>query len=94
MALADLQLIEQQIGQLDQEMASLLREHQDAVRWLAEVPGLACLIHETESASLCGRFFAANEVHDGRNNVRAGAERRLGEGDGVFGTRLRRDGLR
>src|SRR5499425_179104 len=40
MALADLQLIEQQIGQLDQEMASLLREHQDAVRRLAEVPGL------------------------------------------------------
>jgi len=28
MALADLQLIEQQIGQLDQEIASLLREHQ------------------------------------------------------------------
>jgi transposase len=40
MSLADLQLIEQQIGQLDQEIASLLREHQDAVRWLAEVPGL------------------------------------------------------
>jgi transposase len=40
MALADLQLLEQQIGQLDQEMASLLREHQDAVKRLAEVPGL------------------------------------------------------
>ena len=40
MALADLQLIEQQIGQLDQEIASLLREHQDAVQRLAEVPGL------------------------------------------------------
>ena len=40
MALADLQLIEQQIGQLDQEIASLLREHQDAVHRLAEVPGL------------------------------------------------------
>jgi len=39
MALADLQLIEQQIGQLDQEIASLLREHQDAVQRLAEVPG-------------------------------------------------------
>jgi transposase len=35
-----LQLIEQQIGQLDQEIASLLREHQDAVQRLAEVPGL------------------------------------------------------
>jgi transposase len=40
MALEDLQLIEEQIGQLDQEMASLLREHQDAVQRLAEVPGL------------------------------------------------------
>ena len=40
LALDDLQLIEKQIGQLDQEMASLLREHQDAVQRLAEVPGL------------------------------------------------------
>src|SRR5499433_4030910 len=40
MALADLQLIEQQMGQLDQEIASLLREHQDAVQRLAAVPGL------------------------------------------------------
>jgi transposase len=40
MALADLQLIEQQIGQLDQELASMLRQHQDAVERLAEVPGL------------------------------------------------------
>jgi transposase len=40
MALEELQLIEQQIAQLDQEMASLLRQHQDAVQRLAEVPGL------------------------------------------------------
>jgi transposase len=40
MTLEDLQLIEQQIGQLDQEMASLLREQQDAVERLAEIPGL------------------------------------------------------
>ena len=40
MALAELQLLEQQIGQLDQEIASLLRQHQDAVQRLAEVPGL------------------------------------------------------
>ena len=40
LALDDLQLIEQQIGQLDQEIASLLREHQDAVQRLVEVPGL------------------------------------------------------
>src|SRR5439155_15088121 len=38
--LVDLELIEQQIGQLDQEIASMLRQHQDAVERLALVPGL------------------------------------------------------
>jgi transposase len=38
--LEQLQFLEQQIGQLDQEMASLLSQHQDAVERLAEVPGL------------------------------------------------------
>src|SRR5712691_9773658 len=40
MALEQLQFLEQHIGQLDQEIASLLRQHQDAVARLAEVPGL------------------------------------------------------
>ena len=40
MALEQLQFLEQQMSQLDQEMASLLRQHQDAVERLAEVPGL------------------------------------------------------
>jgi transposase len=40
MALEELRLIDEQIGQLDQEMASLLSQHQDAVERLAEVPGL------------------------------------------------------
>src|SRR5258705_6039891 len=40
MALEQLQFLEQQISQLDQEMASLLNQHQDAVQRLAEVPGL------------------------------------------------------
>jgi len=40
MALEQLQFLEQQIGQLDQEMANLLSQHQDAVERLAEVPGL------------------------------------------------------
>ena len=40
MFLEELQLIEQQIGQLDQEMAALLSQHQEAVQRLAEVPGL------------------------------------------------------
>ena len=38
--LEELELIEKQIGQLDQEMADLLRPHQDQVERLAEVPGL------------------------------------------------------
>jgi transposase len=40
MTLKELQLIDEQIGQMDQEMASLLKQHQDAVQRLAEVPGL------------------------------------------------------
>ncbi len=40
MALDELQLIEKQMAQLDQEMAALLRLHQDQVQRLAEVPGL------------------------------------------------------
>ena len=40
MALEQLQFLEQQMSQLDQEMASLLSQHQDAVKRLAEVPGL------------------------------------------------------
>src|ERR1700730_14876177 len=40
MMLEQLQFLEQQIGQLDQEMASLLNQHQDAVKRLAEGPGL------------------------------------------------------
>ena len=40
MVLEELRLLEAQIGQLDQEMASLLSQHQDAVQRLAEVPGL------------------------------------------------------
>jgi transposase len=40
MALEELRLIDEQIGQLDKEMASLLSKHQDAVQRLAEMPGL------------------------------------------------------
>jgi transposase len=40
MFLEELHLIEQQIGQLDQEMAALLSQHQEAVQRLAEIPGL------------------------------------------------------
>jgi transposase len=40
MTLDGLQFVEQQIGQLDQEIACLLQCHQDAVERLAVVPGL------------------------------------------------------
>jgi transposase len=40
MALEELQLMEEQMDQLDHEIADLLSEHQDSVRRLAEVPGL------------------------------------------------------
>jgi len=40
MFLEELQLIDQQVSQLDQELASLLSPHHDAVEHLAEVPGL------------------------------------------------------
>jgi transposase len=40
MAWEELRLIDEQIGELDQEMARLLSKHQDAVQRLAEVPGL------------------------------------------------------
>jgi len=40
MSLEELRLIDEQIAQLDKEMAGLLTDHQDAVRRLAEVPGL------------------------------------------------------
>jgi len=40
MMLEQLEFLEQQIGQLDQKMAGLLTQHQDAVKRFAEVPGL------------------------------------------------------
>jgi transposase len=40
MVLEQLQFLEQQIDQLDQELATLLHPHHDAVQRLAEVPGL------------------------------------------------------
>jgi transposase len=40
LALEELRLIEDHLGQLDQQVADLLAEHHDAVQRLAEVPGL------------------------------------------------------
>ena len=41
MFLEELQFIDQQMSQLDQELASLLSQHHDAVVHLAEIPGLS-----------------------------------------------------
>jgi transposase len=49
MSLEELQLIEQQIGQLDQEIASLLRQHEDVVERLAEIPGLGYRAYGAET---------------------------------------------
>ena len=42
MSLEELRLMEEQIDTLDKEMAGLLEAHQQAIRRLAEVPGLGC----------------------------------------------------
>ena len=57
MALEELRLIEEQIGQLDQQLASLLRQHQDAVERLAEVPGPG-----VDSAQLSFRAFGPRKL--------------------------------
>src|SRR5207253_10052567 len=63
MALEELQLIEQQIGQLDQEIASLLHQHQDAVQRLAEVPGLG-----VDSQQIIAEVGAKAATFTSRNN--------------------------
>jgi hypothetical protein len=45
MALEEVASIDKRIEQLDQEMADLLRRHEDQVQRLAEVPGLAAFSH-------------------------------------------------
>jgi len=40
LTLDELRVIEDHLGQLDQQMADLLAEHHEAVQRLAEVPGL------------------------------------------------------
>jgi transposase len=65
MALEELRLIDEQIGELDKEMASLLSEHQDAVQRLAEVPGLG-----VDSAQLSFRAFRPAKAHENRPELR------------------------
>jgi transposase len=60
MTLEQLQLLEQQIRQLDQEMASLLSAHQAAVQRLVEVPGLG--VNSTQQ--IIAEIGAAAEAFD------------------------------
>src|SRR3989440_9763616 len=61
MALEQLQFLEQQIGQLDQEMASLLHPHQDAVLRLGEGTGLgaASALHGLDTARSTAATFSS-----------------------------------
>src|SRR5262249_18283730 len=48
MFLEELQFIDQQISQLDQELANLLSRHHNAVVHLAEIPGLGVRLSATD----------------------------------------------
>ncbi len=102
MFLEELQLIEQQIGQLDQEMATLLSPHQDAVERLAEVPGLGVdsaqqIIAEVGAtgSDLCFRpksfphgWEHAPETKKARKYPRATAPRKVTATCGAFSIKL------
>jgi transposase len=65
LALQGLQVVDQQIDQLDQEIASLLHQHQHAVERLAEVPGLGIdSAHQiiAEVGAKAGTFESAKKL--------------------------------
>jgi len=65
MTLEELQLLDQQIVQLEQEIASLLKQYQDAVQRLAEVPGLGVDSAQqiiAEVGAKAGTFFSAKAL--------------------------------
>ena len=70
LTLDELRLIEDQLAQLDQQMADLLTAHHDAVQRLAEVPGLgvdsAQQIIAEVGASAAAFPSAKQRVVDGR----------------------------
>ena len=59
MFLEELHLIEQQIGQLDQEMAALLSQHPESVQRLSEIPGLGV---DSARCQKCGSIMASYQV--------------------------------
>jgi transposase len=69
--LLELRILDEQIGQLDQEMATLLAEQHEAVQRLAEVPGLGAdsaqqVIAEVGATDATLAFAQALRVVDGR----------------------------
>jgi hypothetical protein len=71
MTLDHLQILEQQIGQLDQELATLLHPYRDAVQRLAEVPDFGVdsaqqIIAEVGVAFFAGEFV--RNVHVGQSS--------------------------
>src|ERR1700676_968977 len=101
MVLEQLQFLEQQIGQLDQEMASLLNQHQDAVERLAEVPELGVdsaqqIISSVRGFRSCGRLLPSQDrFARGANFVQAADACcvRSGFDELRIGCRLLSDGL-
>src|SRR5207244_7532673 len=86
MALVDLELIEQQIGQLDQEIASLLRQHQDGVERLAVVPGLGV----GWAQQIIGEVGGKAATFASAKNLRSGVGAGRGGGERAGGNRSRR----
>jgi transposase len=79
MFLEELQLIDQQAGQLDKEMATLLSQHQGAVERLAEVPGLGVDSAQqiiAEVGAKAATFASAKHLSSGRSTPWRGRERR------------------
>jgi transposase len=65
MMLEELRLIDEQISQLNQEMATLLSQHQDAVQRLAEVPGLGV----DSAQQIIAEVGATALIFAGRNRI-------------------------
>ena len=81
LTLEELRVIEDHLGQLDQQMADLLAAHHDAVQRLAEVPGLGVdsaqqIIAEVGATAATFPSAEASRLLDGRLSRQRGERRR------------------
>ena len=74
LTLEELRLIEDHLGQLDQQMADLLTAHHDAVQRLAEVPGLG--VDSAQADHRGGRRDRSSELDERRKGWGASAAAR------------------